>query len=194
MTHWRELFETLIRDPDYLKNLDWGRPRRGHPEGTVRAHIAELEQNLETLRGDLSQVDYLKLLILVHVHDSFKAEAKGGVAITDARSHASLATAFLKRYCDDTDLLNMCQFHDEPYALWRQHRGKGRCNQQRLQSLLAKIKDWRLFIYFLLIDNGTVGKDPEPLHWALLHLARPNGLEQVGREAMQRLQQKRLVC
>lgn len=109
----------ITNDPRYRQNLDWGKPRSGHPEGTVRAHIEELENNLEVLKFRLSEWDCWKLKLLIHTHDTFKAEAKAGVAITDPRSHASLARDFLAEFCPNPDLLAMVQFHDEPYALWR---------------------------------------------------------------------------
>src|SRR5262245_48835831 len=115
---YQAIFTAITSDPRYLANLDWGEARPGHPEGTVRAHIAEIEQNLEALRPKLTAEECWKLKVLIHVHDSFKAQAQPGVAITDPRSHASLARAFLADYCDDADLLAMVQYHDEPIALF----------------------------------------------------------------------------
>ena len=149
----------------YLANLDWGEPRPGHPEGTVRGSIAEIEPNLEALRPKLTDADYWKLKLLIHTHDSFKAESVSGVAITDSRSHASLACAFLASHCDDTDLLAMVQYHDEPFALYRQFDSKGKFNQDRFNSLLTAIHDWSLFLAFNIIDGCTAGKSREPLHW-----------------------------
>ena len=57
-----------------------------------------MEPNLETLRPKLSDEDYWKLKLLIHTHDSFKAEAQPGVPISDPRSHASLARTFLATY------------------------------------------------------------------------------------------------
>lgn len=170
------LFQTIIQDRAYLANLDWGKPRRGHPEGTVRAHIAELEQNLESVREELTIDEYWKLRILIHVHDSFKADSQKGVAITDPNSHASLAKAFLARFSDDQDLLNMVQFHDEPYSLWRQIRHRGRINQVRLDKLIDTILDWDLFLKFLAIDGMTDGKGMEPLLWSANQIAQLVGL------------------
>jgi hypothetical protein len=114
MTDYKTVFETIVSDPRYLGNLDWGESRPGHREGTVRAHIEEIENNLEALRDRLSELDYWKLKILIHTHDTFKAEAEPGVGITDPKSHASLARAFLECHCQDADLLAMVQYHDEP--------------------------------------------------------------------------------
>jgi hypothetical protein len=48
-TEWPiERMPSLLK-PRFQKNLDWGEARSGHPEGTGRAHIAEIEPNLETL-------------------------------------------------------------------------------------------------------------------------------------------------
>lgn len=158
-------FQAVIADPRYQANLDWGKARPGHPEGTVRAHIAELEANLERLKPKLTETDFWKLKLLIHSHDTFKAESKEAVPITDPASHASLARSFLAEFCDDSDLLAMVQFHDEPFALWRQVQSKGSYNQQRLAALLRSIQDWNLFLAFNIIDGCTEGKSREPLEW-----------------------------
>jgi hypothetical protein len=162
---YRATLDAIFADPRYQKNLDWGKARRGHPEGTVRMHIAEIEQNLETLRPRLSDADYWRLKLVIHTHDSFKAESERGVAITDPKSHASLARHFLAEFCDDPDLLAIVQYHDEPYALWRQFEAKGEYNQDRLVTLLENIADWNLFLAFNIIDGCTKGKGREPLRW-----------------------------
>jgi hypothetical protein len=162
---YRAAFDAVVADPRYQRNLDWGKARPGHPEGTVRKHIAEIEQNLETLRTRFSDVDYWRLKLLIHTHDSFKAESERGVAITDPKSHASLARQFLAEFCDDPDLLAIVQYHDEPFALWRQFGAKGEYDQDRLATLLKSIADWNLFLAFNIIDGCTDGKDREPLNW-----------------------------
>jgi hypothetical protein len=164
MNH-RATLDAIFADPRYQKNLDWGKARPGHPEGTVRMHIAEIESNLETLRPRLSDVDYWRLKLLIHTHDSFKAESERGVAIIDPKSHASLARQFLAEFCDDSDLLAIVQYHDEPFALWRQFEAKGEYNQDRLVILLKNIADWNLFLAFNIIDGCTKGKGREPLRW-----------------------------
>jgi hypothetical protein len=162
---YKGAFDALIQDPRYQRNLDWGQSRPGHPEGTVRAHIQEIERNLEALRTRLSETDYWKLKLLIHSHDSFKAEAQRGVAITDPKSHASLAREFLATHCSDPDLLAMVQYHDEPFALWRQFDAKGKHNEERFAALLRNIKDWNLFLAFNIVDGCTEGKGREPLVW-----------------------------
>jgi hypothetical protein len=171
MNQYEPIFAAVTRDERYLANLDWGQPRRGHPEGTVRAHIEELEQNLTRLRSRLSDDKFWKLRLLIHTHDSFKAEALAGVAISHPRSHASLARAFLGEFCQDEDLLAMGQLHDEPYALWKQQQHRASVDAGRFEKLLAAIRDWNLFTAFLLIDGCTAGKDRGSLQWFFAAIA-----------------------
>jgi hypothetical protein len=165
MLNYKEIFDAILSDHRYQRNLDWGEVRPGHPEGTIRAHIAELERNLDVLRAKVSERDYWRLKVLVHTHDTFKAHAQSGAPIVAPNSHASLARAFLAEFCDDADMLAMVQYHDEPYALWRQFKVKGRFNEERLTALLTRIRDWNLFLAFNIVDGCTEGKQREPLRW-----------------------------
>ena len=165
MVDYKKAFQAVVSDPRYVDNLDWGEKREGHAEGTVRAHIAELELNLETLRPRLTNHEYWKLKLLIHTHDTFKAESQPGVPISDPRSHASLARVFLSDYCQDDDLLAMVQYHDEPFALYRQVETKGKYNRDRFDMMLKAIKDWSLFLAFNIIDGCTASKSVDPLRW-----------------------------
>jgi len=171
MTDYKQMLDSIKRDPRYQRNLDWGKARPGHPEGTIRAHIAELERNLEVIRPKLTEIDYWRLKVLIHTHDTFKGEAQLGAPITAPNSHASLARAFLAEFCDDTDALAMVQYHDEPFALWRQFASSGKFNQRRLNTLLASIRDWNLFLAFNIVDGCTQGKDRDNLRWFLRQVA-----------------------
>ena len=161
---YRTAFDRLTADGRYLKNIRWGEPRAGHPEGSIQAHIADLERNAAIVGARLSEADRWRLRLLIHAHDTFKPDA-ADVKIADPRSHASLARAFLAEFCPDAaGLLDIVQFHDEPYALWRQEQ-HGRLNHARLEALFAVIRDWDLFLAFLIVDGCTAGKSREPLRW-----------------------------
>ncbi|MBD3676417.1 MAG: hypothetical protein HUJ26_23140 [Planctomycetaceae bacterium] len=163
--NYSNILQQIQADERYHRNLKWGSPRQGHPEGTIRAHIEELEQNLETLRPLLRDGEEEQLRLLIHVHDTFKPDAQRGVSITHPKSHSSLARAFLAEYCPQSDLLNIVQYHDEPYALWRQHYFQGQANEERYHQLLNTIESWDLFHVFLIIDGCTNGKSRLPLEW-----------------------------
>jgi len=161
----QKIVEQVKSDRRYIRNVEYGKPRSGHPEGKVKFHIAELEVNLEKLTPRISAEQYWKLKFLIHVHDSFKAEAVPDSPILSPNSHASLARKFASEFTDDEDLLNMIQFHDVNFALWKQFAVTGSYNMERLADQLNAIKDWDLFLLFLIIDGCTKGKDPEKLRW-----------------------------
>jgi hypothetical protein len=159
------ILRAIQADERYQTNLDWGEPRAGHAEGSVRNHIADLERNLLRLRHRLSDDQAARLRLIIHTHDTFKAQAKRGVPIRDPRSHASLARSFLAEFCNNEDLLAMVQWHDEPYALWQRWRQRFQIDEQRLQQLLNAIEGWDLFLAFQIIDGCTASKSREPLRW-----------------------------
>lgn len=166
---YKRLTEQVRADERYRKNIEFAyeRPHAGHPEGKVKNHIADLEANLERLRPRLPDEEtYWKLKFLIHVHDTFKAdEIRASVPATHPRSHESLARAFAGEFTDDPDLLNIIQFHDENYTLWKQFQRAGRYDEEWFQTLLDTIRDWDLYLIFTIIDGHTKGKDIEKLTW-----------------------------
>jgi hypothetical protein len=162
----KEIVEKIMNDPRYQSNIEYGEPRSGHPEGKVKYHIAELEENLEKLasRG-ISEEQYWKLKFLVHVHDTFKAESVPDSPILSPNSHASLARKFASEFIDEKDLLNMIQFHDVNFALWKQFAATGAYDVQQFKNLLETIQDWDLFLMFVIVDGNTKGKDSKKIHW-----------------------------
>ena len=161
----KEIVSRMMADSRYLKNIEYGESRSGHPEGKVKFHIAELEANLEKLAPHISEEQYWKLKFLIHVHDTFKADAIPDSPIESPNSHASLATKFASEFTEEPDLLAMIQFHDVNFALWKQFASKGSYDEERFSALLNKIKDWDLFLMFLIIDGCTKGKDLSKLIW-----------------------------
>lgn len=169
----KEMLQQITSHPKYKKNIQYGKPRPGHAEGTVEAHIKELEQNLT----DMLDVDYVgvaltitycsKLQILIHVHDSFKAESGRNLAIEDPNSHSSLAREFLSYYTNDPDMLNIVQYHDLGYAVYRGFKDSKRhkINYKRLDEGLEKIKDKDLYLLFCIIDGCTKSKGCEMITW-----------------------------
>lgn len=161
----KDIVARVIVDPRYLKNIEYGEPRPGHPEGKVKYHIAELEANLEKLAPRISEKQYWKLQFLIHVHDTFKADAVPDSPIESQHSHASLASAFASEFTDEAELLAMIQFHDLNFALWKQFAARGSYDLERFSRLLDTILDWDLFLLVLILDGSTRGKDPDKVRW-----------------------------
>ncbi len=162
----KEIIDLIKAEPRYQKNIKYGQPRPGHPEGKVKFHIADLEANLEALKNKgISSGDYWKLKFLIHVHDSFKAEAQKNVPVLNKQNHASLAREFSEQFTDNADLLNMIQLHDENYSLWRGYAQNGTLDEERFQHLLSTIEDSDLFLMFIIIDGCVKGKEYSKLTW-----------------------------
>jgi hypothetical protein len=173
--------QSIRSNPRYTQNITYGRPRKGHPEGSVGAHIQELHQNLAVVaaycrdRGSpLSDADLKRLEILIEVHDTFKGEAKKRVPIADPESHASIARAFLASIHPEKSLLDMIQLHDLPYSLHLQTKRFGDFNVARFDDLLSLIPNIELFAIFQIIDNTTKGKvkpgEVGPVEWFISEL------------------------
>ncbi len=156
-------------DPVFLENIKWGKPRSGHDEGTIHAHIDELCRNLEEVNGDdISDEDKNKLLFLILVHDTFKKDATPGSSIEDPKSHASLAVEYAKKYTDDKDILTIIQYHDLNFSLAQSaQKNNGSYSVGRLLGLLGKLSldGIRLLLIFTYIDGWTPGKDHSKLDW-----------------------------
>jgi len=168
----KEIVERVLADPRYLRNIEYGEPRSGHPEGKVKYHIAELELNLEKLAPRISEEQYWKLKFLIQIHDTFKADAIPDSPIESPNSHASLARKFASEFTDEADLLAMIQFHDLNFALWKQFAATGSYHVERFSRLLDTIMDWDLFLMFLIIDGCTQGKDPDKVRWFIAEVRK----------------------
>jgi hypothetical protein len=101
------------------------------------------------------------------VHDTFKADAVPDEPIVSPNSHASLAKKFASEFIEDQDLLNIIQFHDVNFALWKQFVVTGTYDAQRVEDLLETIQDWNLFLMFIIMDGSTPGKDQNKIRWFL---------------------------
>ena len=163
----REIIDTIKSHPRYQKNIEYGQPRSGHPEGKVKNHIKALEKNLKKLnkRKKISEEDFWKLKFLIHVHDTFKAEVKKDSLVLHERSHARLAREFAIQFTDDADLLNMLQYHDVNYHLWKEYVETGSYDTEQFQYLLDRVKNWDLFLIFSIIDGCVEGKVYSKIPW-----------------------------
>jgi hypothetical protein len=153
----------LSGDDRLLQGLAWGKPRQGHPEGTIGAHVGQLLATLdawgdpEPLRSDLR--------FIALVHDSVKGEVKDMLPKTGENHHAMRARRLAESYTDEERLLGTIEQHDRPYAIWRKMKRKGKLDEATFDEMLARIPDKRLFLRFVELDGSSEAKDPEPVRW-----------------------------
>jgi hypothetical protein len=153
----------MTSDPVLLEGLAWGRPRSGHPEGSVGAHVGHLLETLE--RWEVGEPLRSELRFIALVHDSLKNRVQYWRPRTGENHHAMRARRFAEGYTDDERLLTTIELHDRPYAIWKKMRRRGRLDEDRLRGLLDRIEDPELFMRFVELDGSTEGKNPEPIRW-----------------------------
>jgi hypothetical protein len=165
-----ELEEALSRDPALVEGLAWGKPRSGHPEGTVGAHVADLLDTID--RGGERGERRAELRFLALVHDALKHRVSHWRPKTGDNHHAMRARRFAERYTDDERLLATIELHDRPYDLWRRLRRGRKLDEGELNRMAQRIPDLDLFVRFVELDGSTEGKQPEPVRWLKDELGR----------------------
>jgi len=171
-----ELERALSEDPVLQEGLAWGQPRRGHPEGSVGAHVADLLRTIERWGETGKRREELRFLALVH--DALKNRVQNWRPKTGENHHAMRARRFAERYVEDERLLSTIEQHDRPYSLWRRFRRTGRLDDHAISEMLKRIPDMDLFMRFVELDGSTEGKNHEPIHWLKARLGRSGAFDQ----------------
>ncbi|QDT63913.1 hypothetical protein [Calycomorphotria hydatis] len=164
-----ELERAIISDLDWLAGANWGEPRPGHPEGTIKSHIAEVLSNVDKYYLDNSYRESLRLIALVH--DTFKHQVDESLPRSGENHHAMRARRFAERYLDhetDDAILEIIELHDEAYNSWQRGNRDGRWDkaEERATRLLSRLGDsLPLYLAFYQCDNETGDKDQSNLEW-----------------------------
>ncbi len=161
-----ELEHRIAADPEWQKGVEWGTARRGHPEGAVKHHIAQVLANVE--REATSPEERRRLRLAALVHDSFKYRAPEGSARVGSEGHHGWhAARFLERLVDDEELVQVVLWHDEAFAAWLGvKRGDHRRAEERARKLVKRLGPaLPLFLRFFRADNATEGKSPTSVEW-----------------------------
>ena len=161
-----ELEMQFLHDPDFYQGLFWGIPRFGHPEGKVVFHIREVLDNIDKLT--LSPLQRKQLRIVTFVHDTFKYREHRGTPRDWTQHHAVLAKQFLEKYTQDQLLLDLTEFHDDAYYIWRtrflaQNQAKSEQLLERFYQQFAS--SMQLYYLFFKCDTCTGDKNLAPLKW-----------------------------
>ena len=165
-----ELERAVLEDPVLQKGLAWGKPRSGHPEGTVGAHVADLLETIDRWGETGERREDLRFMAIVH--DSLKYKVQNWRPRTGENHHAMRARRFAERYTDDERLLATIELHDKPYSLWRKVQRRGRMDEHAFNEMVERIPDIDLFLRFVELDGSTEGKTHEPIRWLKSELAQ----------------------
>ncbi len=160
------LEERLLRMPVVRHGLLWGQPRFGHPEGTVALHVREVLDNLDAL--PLCPDTRAMLRLVAIVHDAFKWQEPRTYPRDWTRHHGRLARQFLQTIIDDKLMLDLVEWHDEAWYIWRYLfvEEKPWVAQHRLEALIRRFgAQIQLYYLFFKADTCTGDKLRSPLEW-----------------------------
>jgi hypothetical protein len=160
----------ITRNARLLEGLGWGKPRKGHPEGSVGAHVAALLRTIDEWGETGERRSNLRFIAIVH--DALKREVKEWLPRTGENHHAMRARRLAEDYVDDERVLSAIELHDRPYSLWKRMRRKGELDESAFQRMLDRVPDRELFLRFVELDGSMEGKDPEPIRWFREELRR----------------------
>lgn len=158
--------ERLLHLPAIRRGLKWGQPRFGHPEGKVGLHVREVLDNLD--RMDLCPDTRALLRIVAIVHDAFKWQEPRTVPRDWNHHHGRLARRFLEPLLDDRLVLDLVEWHDEGWYIWRYLfvEEKPWVAQHRLDALIRRFgAQIQTYYLFFKADTCTGDKLRSPLEW-----------------------------
>lgn len=161
-----ELERRIVADPEWREGVRWGRPRPGHPEGSVLAHVREVLENVD--RWARSPAERARLRLIALVHDAFKYRVDRSLPRTGANHHGALARTFAERHIDDPGVLEVIEHHDAAYGAWSFGRRSGRWDEaeERARALIARLGEHLdLYLAFYRCDKHTGDKTDADLEW-----------------------------
>jgi hypothetical protein len=157
----------ITGDPDWVDGMLWGKPRPGHPEGSVGAHTIEVLANVDRYARTEREREELRLVALFH--DACKQQAVRG-----GPNHGQLARWHAERFLDDERILSVIELHDAGFSLYRQ-LGRGKDVRGRLGQLIERLQDLGvvdLFLRFVCCDTMTGDKRPDAYLWLCAQFGR----------------------
>lgn len=161
-----ELEFELLQHPSFLKGLQWGIPRFGHPEGKVLLHIREVLDNIDRLQAE--KVVRRQLRTIAFAHDTFKYREEKGNPRDWSKHHGALARNFMEKFISEKETLDIIELHDEAYHVWclEFYHKKPKNAAQRLDDLLQRVQlIIPLYHLFFKVDTQTGDKNQAPLRW-----------------------------
>jgi hypothetical protein len=172
-----DLERLIAAQPRWQSGIEWGRPRHGHPEGTIKLHIAAVLANIDRLFADDPSRGQLRLIALIH--DTFKGEVDTDEPRIGENHHAMRARRFAEPLISDTQVLDVIELHDHAFNAWK-HGSlffDWKKAESRASNLLERLGGTiDLYLRFYQCDNETEGKDQTCFVWFRDFVRKTNDL------------------
>ena len=166
------LENAIIADPEFIEGANWGKSRRGHPEGKVIYHIKEVLENIDEWYFDYYKRSQLRILAILH--DTFKHKVNRDEPKTGENHHGMIARRFAEKFEGhlkiSNEILTILEHHDDAYNAWSKgnRRGDWVGAEKRATKLLETLQNedaLDLFIDFYDCDNATGNKASDDFTW-----------------------------
>lgn len=158
----------IMAHPEWQRGALWGKPRKGHPEGRILYHIADVLRNVEQwgLRYGPEWIKRLRLIALLH--DSFKYKVDENQRRIGENHHAMIARRWSMQFLGDPTLLDIIELHDHAYHCWRHGKvtEEWTVAESKLEEIIERLgSGLQLYYMFYRCDTETGDKDPAPVRW-----------------------------
>ncbi len=158
----------IIADPEFVKGVTYGKPRKGHPEGQVMYHIQEVLENVEKYYKN--DEDYQDLRIIAFIHDSFKHKVDQNQPKVGENHHGMIARRFAQNFSIHEDVLTVIQHHDDAYNAWQRggRHGDWYAAKKKATNLIQALMIegcLDLYVKFYRCDNETGDKSSDNFEW-----------------------------
>ena len=158
----------IISDAEFMVGCDYGKIRRGHPEGKVIYHIKEVLENIDKFYTDDDDREALRFIALVH--DTFKYKVDQNKPKTGTNHHGAIAMKFAMKYIHDGSVLRVISKHDDAYNAWQKggRHGDWYAAEIRANNIIRALLlegDLDLYLKFYECDNKTGDKSQENFEW-----------------------------
>ena len=158
----------IVTHSDFVDGCNYGKPRKGHPEGQVLYHVLEVLENVEKFYKDDGDYESLRLIALIH--DSFKYKVDRTKPKCGENHHGMIARRFAEYFVRNTKILNIIELHDEAYNSWCKGDRDGKWDKAevRAKALIKKLESinaMELYIKFYCCDNNTGDKSQNNYDW-----------------------------
>jgi hypothetical protein len=176
-----ELEKILLIDSELIEGMMYGKPRKGHPEGSVIYHVGEVLANIDKYSTPENRE---KLRLVAIIHDSFKYKVDRTRPRVGENHHSMLARRFAEKYITDVDILDLIELHDEAFLAWRGGNESGDFENAenrviKLFNRLTKPDTFEIplvfdYLTFYRCDNETGDKGIENYTWFEEHVHELN--------------------
>jgi hypothetical protein len=163
-----ELERKILIDPIFIKGVQYGRSRPGHPEGQIIFHIRDIFRNIDNCKY-VNPEERRKLRLIALFHDTCKFQVNYDLPRVGDNHHGYLARKFAEKYITDEDILQIIDHHDDAYNIWKRSskRNEWDKGEKDLLKLVDKINDINLYSWFYFCDNSTGNKSQGDYEWFL---------------------------